>query len=185
MPVSRSSRASKRKASRKVRRTRRQRGGAPPPTDIFFLQKGSTPLTGMFTADKAYTVTAGGNGSLQLCVKPVSGLTLPSIAKIEIFPMYNGEYTTTPFSKAPLTTGASARGAVVFFETPGSGTTSTRLSFPTASTVKELRIRGMTGANTLNGTIGQANAGKTLDANGKVPEGGSSPANVKVTITWV
>ena len=87
----------------------------------------------------------------------------------------------TPYSKAPLAT--SARGAVVFFETPGAGTTSTRLTFPTANTLKELRIRGMTGANTLNG---QDNAGKTLmlDAAGKVPEGASSHANVKVTITW-
>ena len=96
--------------------------------------------------------------------------------------MYTGIHTTTPYSKAQLAT--QAPGKAVYFETPGAGTTSNPVAFPTVPTLTELRIRGMAGASTLNGAVGQANAGKTLDANGKIPEGGSLPANVKVTITW-
>jgi hypothetical protein len=146
--------------------------------DIFCMSANGV-LSNLFTADTNIKVAAINNNT-QLSIKHASG-KLPAITNIQIFPMYTAAYTATPFSKAHLAT--SAPGKVVFLETPGAGTTSTQVKFPTPATLPEIRIRGMAGANTLNGIVGGANAGKSLDKNGAVPPGGSTPANVKITIT--
>jgi hypothetical protein len=146
--------------------------------DIFCMSANGV-LSNVFTANTSVKV-APINNNTQLAIKPAAG-TLPVITKIEIFPMYAAAYTATAFPKAHLAT--SAPGKVVFFETPGVGTTTTQVKFPTPATLPEIRIRGMAGANTLNGIVGGANAGKSLDTNGAVPPGGSTPANVKITIT--